>query len=154
MGINLMELLVDNRQHKYKIEERLIRLLERAALVCLAYEGWDLDYEISLSLVDDDEIKELNKIYRGINCPTDVLSFPLVEGNQIIDIEEKLLGDIVISVEKVALQAKKYNHSFGREMIFLLVHSMFHLMGYDHDTKESAKDMRAREEAVLSFLNL
>ena len=149
-----MELLVDNRQHKYEIEERLILSLERAASLCLAYEGWNLDYEISLSLVDDDEIKELNKIYRGINCPTDVLSFPLVDENQIIDIEEKLLGDIVISVERVVLQAKKYNHSFEREMIFLLVHSMFHLMGYDHDTKESAKDMRAREKAVLSSLNL
>ena len=149
-----MELLVDNRQHKYEIEERLIRSLERAASLCLAYEGWNLDYEISLSLVDDDEIKELNKIYRGMDCPTDVLSFPLVDRNQIIDIEEKLLGDIVISVERVALQAKEYNHSFKREMIFLLVHSMFHLMGYDHDTKKSAQDMRAREKAVLSSLDL
>lgn len=149
-----MKLLVDNRQHKYEIEERLILSLERAATLCLAYEGWNLDYEISLSLVDDDEIKELNKIYRGMDCSTDVLSFPLVDGNQIIDIEEKLLGDIVISVERVALQAKEYNHSFEREMIFLLVHSMFHLMGYDHDTKKSAQDMRAREKAVLSSLDL
>ena len=149
-----MELLVDNRQHKYSIKKRLIQLLEKAALVSLSYEGWDLDYEISLSLVDDDEIKELNKTYRGMDCPTDVLSFSLVEGNQIIDIEEKLLGDIVISVERAALQADEYNHSFEREMIFLLVHSMFHLMGYDHDTEESAKNMGAKEEAVLSSLNL
>lgn len=149
-----MELLIDDRQCKYKIGEQLIQLLEKAVLVCLNYENWDLNYEISLSLVDDDEIKELNKTYRGKDGPTDVLSFSLVGGDQIIDIEEKLLGDIVISVERAALQAKEYNHSFEREMVFLLVHSMFHLMGYNHDTEKATKDMRAREKAVLSSLNL
>ncbi len=152
-----MELLVDNRQHKYEIGKQLIQLLEKAALACLTYESRDLNYEISLSLVDDDEIRELNKIYREENYPTDVLSFPMVGGNQIInvtDVVEKLLGDIVISVERVVLQAEEYNHSFEREMVFLFVHSMFHLMGYDHGTEESAKDMEAREEAILSTLNL
>lgn len=152
-----MELLVDNRQYKYEIGEQLIQLLERTALLCLTYENWDLNYEISLSLVDDNEIRELNKIYREKDCPTDVLSFPLMDGNQIIniaDMKEKPLGDIVISVERAALQAKEYNHSFKREMAFLFVHSMFHLMGYDHETEETAKNMRAKEEAVLSSLNL
>lgn len=75
-----------------------------------------------MSLVDDNEIKELNRIYRDEDCPTDVLSFPLIDGNQImdiIDVEEKLLGDIVISVERAVLQAKEYNHSFEREMVFV-----------------------------------
>ncbi len=152
-----MELLIDDRQCKCKVGEQLIQLLEKAASACLAYENRDLNYEISLSLVDDSEIRELNKTYRNEDCPTDVLSFPLVDDNQIMDITdagEKLLGDIVISVERAALQAKEYNHSFEREMAFLFVHSMFHLMGYDHDTGESAKDMRVREEAVLVSLNL
>lgn len=149
-----MELLIDNRQNKYEINEELVQLLERAAIACLTYENWDADYEVSLSLVDDDEIKELNKTYRGKDYSTDVLSFPLVDEEQMIDIEEKLLGDIVISVERAAEQANEYNHSFEREMGFLLVHSMFHLMGYDHDTEEATNDMRAREEAVLSSINL
>ena len=77
-----------------------------------------------------------------------------MEGDQIISEGEKLLGDIVISVEKAAEQAKEYNHSFEREMGFLVVHSMFHLMGYDHEIEEDAKDMRVREEEVLTSLNL
>ncbi|MBU5675677.1 rRNA maturation RNase YbeY [Alkaliphilus sp. MSJ-5] len=149
-----MELLIDNRQNKYEVKEQLIELLEKAVEACLLYENWDIDYEVSLSLVDNNEIKELNSIYRGKDYATDVLSFPLVDEDQAIDLKEKLLGDIVISVEKAEEQAKEYNHSFEREMGFLVVHSMFHLMGYDHDTSEDTKDMRYREEAVLSSLNL
>ncbi len=149
-----MELLIDNRQNKYEVKEQLIELLEKAVEACLLYENWDIDYEVSLSLVDNNEIKELNSIYRGKDYATDVLSFPLVDEDQAIDLKEKLLGDIVISVEKAEEQAKEYNHSFEREMGFLVVHSMFHLMGYDHDTSEDTKDMRDREEAVLSSLNL
>lgn len=152
-----MELLIDNRQNKYEIGRQLVQLLRRAASACLAYEGWDLDYEISLSLVDNEEIRELNRIYRKKNCPTDVLSFPMISEDQIISAAnegEKLLGDIVISVEKAVLQASKYSHSFEREMVFLFVHSMFHLMGHNHNTEKSEKDMEAGEEAVLSYLNL
>ncbi len=149
-----MELLIDNRQNKYEINDELIQLLEKAIKACLVYENWDIDYEVSLSLVDNTEIKELNRIYRGKDYATDVLSFPLVEEDQNIGLEEKLLGDIVISVEKVEEQAREYNHSFQREMGFLVVHSMFHLMGYDHDNDEATRDMRKREEAVLTSVNL
>lgn len=154
MEENPVELLIDNRQNKYEVKEQLIELLEKAVEACLLYENWDIDYEVSLSLVDNNEIKELNSIYRAKDYATDVLSFPLVDEDQAIDLKEKLLGDIVISVEKAEEQAKEYNHSFEREMGFLVVHSMFHLMGYDHDTSEDTKDMRDREEAVLSSLNL
>lgn len=149
-----MELLIDNRQNQYEIDDGLIELLEKAANACLIYEEWDRDYEVSLSLVDNNEIRELNKTYRGKDYATDVLSFPLVEEDDSLDLGEKLLGDIVISVEKAAEQAEEYGHSFEREMGFLVVHSMFHLMGYDHDTEEATEDMRRREEAVLSSLNL
>jgi len=149
-----VELLIDNRQNKYEVKEQLIELLDKAIKTCLLYENWDVDYEVSLSLVDNNEIRELNRMYRGKDYSTDVLSFPLLAEDQIIDIEEKLLGDIVISVEKAAEQAQEYNHSFDREMGFLVVHSMFHLMGYDHDTEDATSDMRIREEAVLASLNL
>ncbi len=148
-----MELLIDNRQDRIKIKEGFVELLENAVKACLVYENWDEDYEVSLSLVDNNEIKELNKTYRGKDSATDVLSFPLVEENDVI-IEEKLLGDIVISVEKAEEQAKEYNHSFEREIGFLVVHSMFHLMGYDHDTEEATKEMRKKEEDVLQSVNL
>jgi len=149
-----VELLIDNRQNKYEVKEQLIELLDKAIKTCLHYENWDVDYEVSLSLVDNNEIRELNRMYRGKDYSTDVLSFPLLAEDQIIDIEEKLLGDIVISVEKAAEQAQEYNHSFHREMGFLVIHSMFHLMGYDHDTEDATSDMRIREEAVLASLNL
>lgn len=148
-----MELLINNRQDKIKIKEDFVELLEKTAKACLIYENWDEDYEVSLSLVDNNEIKELNKIYRGKDSTTDVLSFPLIEDDDIV-IEEKLLGDIVISVEKAEEQAKEYNHSFEREIGFLVVHSMFHLMGYDHDTEETTNEMRKKEEAVLKSVNL
>lgn len=154
MEEKLVELLIDNRQDKHEIRADLIQLLEKAVGACLLYEGWDADYEVSLSLVDNNEIRELNRAYRGKDYSTDVLSFPLIEDDEIIEFEEKLLGDIVISVEKAAEQASEYNHSFEREMGFLVVHSMFHLMGYDHDTEEATKEMRSKEEAVLSSINL
>lgn len=149
-----MELLIDNRQDQYEITDALIELINKAVEACLTYEGWDMDYEVSLSLVDNHEIQALNHTYRGKDYATDVLSFPLIEEDQGLNLEEKLLGDIVISVEKAAEQAKEYNHSFEREMGFLVVHSMFHLMGYDHDNDEATADMRKREEAVLTAINL
>ncbi len=149
-----MELLIDNRQDKHEIKDQLTGLLEEIALACLKYEDWDLDYEVSLSLVDDDEIRDLNEMYRGKDQPTDVLSFPLIDEDSVINIEEKLLGDIVISVERAVVQAKDYGHTFEREMGFLMAHSMFHLMGYDHDTEEARQNMRVKEEAVLTGLNI
>lgn len=144
-----MSLVIDNRQ-SIEITPEMIALMERAVEASLAYEGWDPDYEVSLSLVDDQEIQALNRDYRGKDQPTDVLSFPLVEEGMPQIGEEKLLGDIVISVERAVEQAKEYNHSLEREMAFLTVHSMFHLMGYDHMDETSEKEMRRLEEAVLT----
>lgn len=149
-----MILQIDNRQEKYNIDKELIDLLEKAVFACLSFEEWDTDYEVSLSLVNNSEIRELNNMYRGKDNSTDVLSFPLVEENESFNIGEKLLGDIVISVEKAAEQAEEYNHSFEREIGFLTVHSMFHLMGYDHQDENQTNDMRKKEEAVLTSLNL
>ncbi len=145
-----MSLVIDNRQNK-EIDKSLEKLLEEAVAQSLAYEGWDSDYEVSLSLVGNQEIQELNKQYRGKDYATDVLSFPLVE-DDFPQGEEKLLGDIVISVERALEQAEEYGHSFQREMAFLVVHSMFHLMGYDHQDESSQAQMRSKEEAVLKLI--
>ncbi|SCX93860.1 rRNA maturation RNase YbeY [Alkaliphilus peptidifermentans] len=146
-----MSLVVDNRQNTI-IDESLIILIEKAVEESLKYEGWDSSYEVSLSLVDNEEIQELNKTYRGKDYSTDVLSFPMVEDEYMVDTEEKLLGDIVLSVEKALEQADEYGHSFNREVCFLVVHSMLHLMGYDHEIDSEKEIMRKKEEAILSLL--
>ncbi len=148
-----MELAIDNRQDIIKIDDEIREKLNRAVEKCLEYEGWDMDYEVSLSLVNNNEIQELNRTYRGKDCVTDVLSFPMIDEDMLV-CGEKLLGDIVISIEKAIDQAEDYGHSFDREIVFLTVHSMFHLMGYDHLEKEDEKIMRIKEEAVLSKLGL
>ncbi|WP_099187291.1 rRNA maturation RNase YbeY [Tepidibacter mesophilus] len=150
-----MQLIMDNRQNKILISDELMNTIKNVTKECLKYEGFDDEYEISLSFVDNDEIHQLNKLYRGIDRETDVLSFPLIGDYEFdIELEEKALGDIVISMEKALEQSKDYNHSYEREVAFLVCHSMFHLMGYDHDTEENTKIMRSKEEAVLVKLGI
>lgn len=150
-----MELIIDDRQNKLKISEELIEKIKDIILECLDYEGYDDDYDVSLSFVDNKEIHELNKMYRGIDRATDVLSFPMLSDDDFeIKLEEKSLGDIVISLERAFEQSIDYNHSFEREVCFLVCHSMFHLLGYDHDTEENTKEMREKEEHILNKLSI
>ena len=124
----------------------------------LVLENFEGSAEVSVTFVDDEEIRRLNKQYRNIDRPTDVLSFPLGE-NGVYDINmdtgAKLLGDIVISVPHAIDQAERYGHSLQREIGFLTVHSMLHLLGYDHEGGgiESVR-MREKEETVLTKLGL
>jgi len=130
----------------------------------LEFENFDSDYEVSISFVDNNEIKELNRQYRNIDAPTDVLSFPLLEfernGNNEPVIKDVLIdaeisfGDIVISTEKVTEQAKEYGHSQERELAFLLVHGMLHLLGYDHIQESDEKIMFKKQEEILNLLNI
>ena len=110
--------------------------------------------EMSILLCDNAKIHKLNKEYRGIDRPTDVLSFPMLSDDFDIELEEESLGDIVISLERAFEQSKEYNHSFEREVCFLVCHSTFHLLGYDHDTEENTKQMREKEEYILNKLNI
>lgn len=112
--------------------------------------------EISVSFVPADEIKVLNLEYRGIDRVTDVLSFPMLEAAEDIgSIEgEILLGDVVICPERAKSQACEYGHSYKRELTYLFVHSVFHLLGYDHMEEDERKKMREKEEKVMSVLDL
>ena len=113
--------------------------------------------EVSLLLTNDTHIHELNKKWRGIDAPTDVLSFALREGERILlpaEGQPELLGDVVISVPRAQIQAEKYDHSVERELAFLLTHGILHLLGYDHQTRSDAETMEIRQEAVLSDLGL
>lgn len=113
--------------------------------------------EVSLVFCDDAYIQNLNRDYRGKDQPTDVLSFALNEGEEpeIVDgPAQVLLGDIIISLETAARQAEEYNHSLEREVAYLTVHGMLHLLGYDHMTEEDKAEMRMEEEHVLSLLGI
>lgn len=149
-----------NDQDKFPITYKLKMLIRRAVDTTLSFEGFENDCEVSITLTDNQKIHILNEQYRGVDRPTDVLSFPLTDytGETCepdVDEPQISLGDIVISLEKAAEQAETYGHSFEREVAFLTVHSMLHLMGYDHETGEDDEvDMRARQTAVMTIMGL
>ena len=153
-----MTLLLDNRSGQ-QLDERKVELMEKAALSALEYENFDTKCEISLSVVNNSEIKEINGQFRGIDRETDVLSFPqltFAQGEYIArnEKEEIILGDIIISLEKAEAQAVEYGHSLERELCFLVVHSMLHLLGYDHINSDEEKVMFQKQEEILCGMGL
>ncbi|EEA84304.1 MULTISPECIES: rRNA maturation RNase YbeY [Peptacetobacter] len=150
-----MRYIFDDRQDKIDIKDELYEKIEDIVEEVLDYEGYSDDYDISISFVDNKEIHELNKQFRGVDRATDVLSFPMLSDEfEDVEYEEMSLGDIVVSLERALEQSIEYGHSFEREVCFLVCHSMFHLLGYDHDTDENTREMREKEEAVLTKLNI
>lgn len=117
--------------------------------------------EIYITLTNNDNIQKINAEHRNIDKPTDVLSFPMFEREEIQNLKEKnaeaietMLGDIIVSVEKVREQAEEYGHSFKRELAYLVTHGMLHLLGYDHMIEEEKTVMRKREEEILAILDI
>jgi probable rRNA maturation factor len=149
---------ITNDQKTVKVPSGLRILIRRACNAVLEYEHFEGPAEISVTFVDNAQIAQLNEQYRNKPQPTDVLSFPLGE-NGVYDRNQEtgaaMLGDIVISMERAMEQANIYGHSLQREVAFLTVHSMFHLLGYDHECggMEAVK-MREKEEATLIQLGL
>lgn len=149
----------ENDQDKMQISYKLKRLVRLSVEATLAYEEIDRDLEVSVTFIDNEGIRKLNRSYRKIDKATDVLSFPLFDFEGDKDAMEDelcdMLGDIVISLERAAEQAEEFGHSFEREVAFLTVHSMLHLLGYDHETSEEDElDMRRRQTAVMEMLGL
>lgn len=154
----VVKVVISNRQKKVKIPSGIRLLLRKACNAVLLLENFNEPCEISVSFIDNEEIHSLNKQYRGKDSATDVLSFPLGENGQ-YDIDQDsgnlLLGDVVISMEKAMEQAQIYGHSLQREVAFLTVHSVLHLLGYDHENGGlEAVKMREKEEAVMVKLGL
>ena len=148
-----------NEQEKFPITYRLKRLIRRAVITSLDYENFQNEIEVSVTFVDNEGIRTLNSQYRGIDRATDVLSFPLIdfEGGEAPATDEPrvMLGDVVLSLERAAEQAEEFGHSFEREVAFLTVHSMLHLLGYDHELgEEEDLDMRHRQREILSNMGL
>lgn len=156
-----VKIYFENDQDKEKITYSLKILLRRAVVETLEYESYKCDAEVSITFTDNKKIHALNSKFRGVDRPTDVLSFPLLdfdgsEKDKTMPRElETMLGDIVISLEKAREQANEFGHSFEREVTFLCVHSMLHLLGYDHEKSESDdEDMRERQRRIMERIGL
>ncbi len=153
-----IKVIITNDQKEIKIPTGIRMLIRRCCNAVLVNENFEGSAEISVRFVDDEIIHELNREYRHVDRSTDVLSFPLGE-NGVYDINHdtgaKILGDIVISMQHAVMQADLYGHSLQREIAFLTVHSMLHLLGYDHEAEGLERvRMREKEEAVLTQLGL
>lgn len=148
-----MAVLVSNLQEKMSVDDSTAEFLAGAARSALRAVGYDDNAEVSLVFVDDDYIRELNHQYRGLDSPTDVLSFAMMEGEPVACGEEDtILGDVVISLQAVERQAEEYGHSFLREAAYLTIHGVLHLLGYDHLEDDKRKIMRQKEEEVFTAL--
>lgn len=159
----MLEFLWENEQEKIEFEDIYAKTCKEAACATLSYEGHSFSCEVYLLFTDDDEIRTINFENRGIDRATDVLSFPLIDADRgklnitdsdIVD-GKVILGDIVISLERAVLQSEEYGHSLLRELAFLTVHSMLHLLGYDHElSPDDEKEMFKKQEEILEKMGL
>ena len=152
-----VKVVISNDQKAVKVPTGIRLLIRRCCHAVLELEHFEGSAEVSVRFVDNEQIRELNKEYRNIDRETDVLSFPLGE-NGVYDINHdtgaKLLGDIVISVDHVKVQSEEYGHSLLREFAFLVAHSMYHLIGYDHMTEAEAAVMEEKQKNILNDLHI
>ena len=144
-----MELYVNNSQDKILVDKNFHKTLKEIIMFTLNKEEIS-DFELGVTLVDSHAIRELNRMYRGIDETTDVLSFPLTEASE----DACITGDIVISLETAVSQAEEYGHSLLREVSYLAVHGIYHILGYTHNDESSQQKMREKEESILKHFDL
>ena len=155
-----LKIYFENEQEKLPVTYKLKMLVREAVEATLDLENYQNTAEVSITFTDNESIHKLNAKYRGVDRPTDVLSFPLFdyEGTSEeppVDEMMNMLGDIVISLERAAEQAEEFGHSFEREVAFLTAHSMLHLLGYDHELgEEEDREMREKQNIVMDMLGL
>ncbi len=156
--MNKINVNISNQQKKVKVPTGIRTLIRHCCKAVLVNENILDNAEVSVTFVDNEQIRKLNSVYRNKDSTTDVLSFPLGENEEWdinYDTSSIMLGDIVISVERAIEQAELYNHSLRREIGFLTVHSMLHLLGYDHESGGLEETlMREQEEKILAKLGL
>ena len=145
---------ITNDQSVIRVTPKMKALIKRVVNASLDYEGFERPCEISVTLTDNKTIHGINKEHRGVDRPTDVLSFPIFD-DEFDNGELCVLGDIVLSLEKAASQAEEYGHSFERELAFLCVHSMLHLLGYDHEEGAAEEsEMFEKQEQILTLMGI
>ncbi len=144
-------ILFDDRQEIIIITEENMKAIENAINAVIIDEDAEGNFEVSVSFVTNEEIRKLNKEFRNVDSETDVLSFPMDED----EFEGVImLGDIVLSTQRIIEQANDFEHSLEREMLYLTVHSMLHLLGYDHMNDEDKEEMRLREKQIMKKLQI
>lgn len=151
-----MQFEIENHYHE-DIDPMWLAKLETVLVHYAEQEGLPDELSIGLTFVDDEEMQAINREQRGIDRTTDVLSFPLYEPDEPIELFEEELapfGDIVLSVPKALAQAEEYGHSVEREVLYLIVHGLLHLAGYDHLDEAEKAEMRAAEERLLSAIKV
>lgn len=153
--------MVEISYNEVESEANEEEIITKVTKTVLELEGIKHDLDIYITLTNNEEIHKINKEYRDVDRPTDVLSFPMFERDEIsklreekLDDVEEILGDIIISIPKVKEQAEEYGHSYERELAYLTTHGMLHLLGYDHMIDEEKTIMREHEEKVLEKLNI
>ena len=152
-----VKVVITDNQKKVRIPTGLRMMVRRACIAVLREEDFKGNSEVNVTFVDNKEIRRLNARFRENDSVTDVLSFPLGENGEFDlnpDTGSKLLGDIVISLEKAEEQAAEFGHSLEREVCYLAVHSMLHLLGYDHMEPKEKAIMRHKEETVMTRIGL
>lgn len=161
---------IDNRQDKIEVSEELKKTICDVIDYALKEEGVKIDYEVSVIFVDNETIRKINKENRDVDRATDVLSFPMIEydadkvfkevyakcdfSDEYFDDGNLVIGDIALSLERAEEQRREYGHSFEREVLYLTVHSVLHLMGYDHMIESDKTRMRKREEEILTHFDI
>jgi probable rRNA maturation factor len=153
-----MIISMENAQDKIELGEYLEQRLQDGLNAVAKLHDLDDMTEVDITIVDDEEIHQLNRDYRGVDRPTDVLSFALDEDDEdepeLLEGQLHLLGDIIISAETATRQAEEFGHGLEREIVYLAVHGLLHLLGYDHMVEEDKVIMRAKEEEALRAINL
>lgn len=165
-----MGVLIENNQDTVRLTESFIKNIVDISEKVLNFEKVDMDYEVFISLVDNEEITKINFEHRGIDRETDCLSFPMLnypkgkvfkEQYPNLEFEEHdledgklILGDIVVSVEKAETQSQEFGHSFEREVCYLVIHSLLHLLGYDHLEDDDKHIMRETEKGIIRKLEI
>lgn len=153
--------MVEISYNEVESEANEEEIINKVVKTVLELEKIKHDLDIYITLTNNEEIHKINKEYRDVDRPTDVLSFPMFERDEIsklreekLDDVEEILGDIIISIPKVKEQAEEYGHSYERELAYLTTHGMLHLLGYDHMIDDEKTIMREHEEKVLEKLNI
>ena len=153
-----MIISMENAQDKIELGEYLEQRLQDGLNAVAKLHDLDDMTEVDITIVDDEEIHQLNRDYRNVDRPTDVLSFALDEDDEddpeLLEGQLHLLGDIIISAETATRQAEEFGHGLEREIVYLAVHGLLHLLGYDHMVEEDKVIMRAKEEEALRAINL
>lgn len=155
-----MDIIINNDQKNISIDNNLLEIMKQVGILALSIAGAIDNYEVSVLICDDKFIQNINKQYRKVDKPTDVLSFVLFEDKNsdeplyFSESDKVILGDILISAERAKEQSEDFGHPFIREICYLLVHGILHLLGYSHDTDNDKQVMRKMEEKILIKMDI